>query len=179
MADSEFDSILIACGKNDRRAQKVLYQRYYSYGMSVCSRYVTNKEDATSILNEGFLKVFKNIKKFDAQYDFKPWLKTIMVNTAINHVKKMKKYNVEIGLDQAQAIPTSSDILSRLNYEELVNMIQSLSLAYRTVFNMYVIDGFKHDEIATKLGITASTSKSNLTRAKAKLREMIQHKLTA
>ena len=99
-----------------------------------------------------------------------------MVNTAINHVKKMKKYSAEIDLDQASGVPSANDILSKINYEELLTMIHGLSMAYRTVFNMHVLDGYKHDEIAKKLGITVSTSKSNLTRAKARLREMIQNR---
>lgn len=174
MIDDELHSIIKGCIKDNRVSQNELYRRYFSYAMSVCFRYVSDREEAVGIVNEGFLKIFNNLKKFDAQYDLKPWLKTIMVNTAINHVKKMKKYDAEIGLDHAETVPTANDILSKINYEELVNMIHGLSLAYRTVFNMHVLDGYKHEEIAEKLGITVGTSKSNLTRAKANLREMIQ-----
>jgi len=143
MIDEELKIIINGCIKQKRLSQNELYKKYFSYAMSICFRYVSNREEALSIVNAGYLKIFNNIKKFDTQYDIKPWLKTIMVNTAINHVKKMKKYEAEIELEEASGVPT---------------------------------DGYKHEEIATKLGITVSTSKSNLTRAKANLREMIQNR---
>jgi len=145
--------------------------------MSICFRYVNNSDEAQSIMNAGFLKIYNNIKKYNEEYDFKPWFKTIMVNTAINHVKKMKKFKSETALEEATIHPTTEDILSKINFDELVRTIQSLSVAYRTVFNMYVLDGYKHEEIADKLGISVSTSKSNLSRAKIRLREMIQGKI--
>jgi len=129
-------------------------------------------------MNSGFLKIFTHIKKYNPEYDFKPWFKTIMVNTAINHVKKMKKFRLETGLDEIKLYPSTDDILNKIHFEELLTTIQSLSVAYRTVFNMYVLDGFKHEEIAKELGITISTSKSNLSRAKMKLREIIKRKLS-
>ena len=128
-------------------------------------------------MNNGYLKIFKNIHKFDEQYDFKPWFKTIMVNTAINYVKKMKKYKAEINLEEAATMATSNDILSKISFKELLETIQSLSVGYRTVFNMYVLDGYKHEEIATQLGISVNTSKSNLSRAKLRLREIINEKM--
>ena len=145
--------------------------------MSICFRYVTNEEEAISIMNNAYLKIFKNIQKFDDTYDFKPWFKTIMVNTAINYVKKMKKYKAEINLEEAATLSTSNDILSKISCKELLGTIQSLSVGYRTVFNMYVLDGYKHEEIANQLGISVNTSKSNLSRAKSRLREIIQEKM--
>lgn len=170
--------IIGGCCKDDRIAQNQLYRKYYSYGMSICYRYVNNIDEAKSILNQGFLKVFNNINKYDDTYSFRPWFKTIMVNTAINHVKKMKKFKMEIGLEEVKAYPTTDDVLNKINFEELLKTIQSLSVAYRTVFNMYVLDGYKHEEIAKKLNITVSTSKSNLSRAKLKLREIIRNKMS-
>jgi len=145
--------------------------------MSICFRYVNNKDEAQSIMNNGFFKIYKNAKKYNTEYDFKPWFKTIMVNTAINHVKKMKKFSSETELDQAMSHRTSEDVLSKINFDELIKTIQALSVGYRTVFNMYVLDGYKHEEIADKLGISVNTSKSNLSRAKVKLREMINKKM--
>jgi len=150
---------------------------YYSYGMSICFRYVNDKEEAQYIFNHAFLKIFQNIHKYNSNLDFKPWFKTIMANTAINHIKKMNKFKVETNNDAIVNIPTKEDILSKISFDELVATIQSLSVSYRTVFNMYVLDGFKHEEIAKKLGISIGTSKSNLSRAKLKLREIIQHKI--
>lgn len=150
---------------------------YYAYGMSICIRYADHEQEAVFILNEGFLKVFLNIKKFDASMPFKPWFRTILVNTAINHIKKQRKFKMEVSMEEARHLPDREDILSRISYRELIGIVQSLSTAYRTVFNMYVIDGFKHEEIAQHLGITVSTSKSNLTRARAKLQELVMKKL--
>ena len=140
---------------------------YYSYGMRICYRYVSDKEEAHYIFNNAFLKIFENIHKYNPDRDFKPWFKTIMAN----------KFKVETSTDVLENLPTKEDILSKISFDELVATIQSLSISYRTVFNMYVMDGFKHEEIAKKLGISIGTSKSNLSRAKMKLREIIQHKI--
>ncbi len=144
--------------------------------MSIVYRYVTEKDEAHAILNEGFLKVFQNLEKFDQSQDFKPWFKTILINTALNYIKKMKKFKVETPIEQAYEVSVSEVILNKLHYNELIEMVQSLTTAYRTVFNLYVVDGYSHDEIASKLGITVSTSKSNLSRAKEKLREILTSK---
>ena len=150
---------------------------YYSYGMSICYRYVSDKEEAQYIFNNAFLKIFENMHKYNTTRDFKPWFKTIMANTAINHIKKMNKFKVEGSNEAIENIATKEDILSKISFDELVATIQSLSISYRTVFNMYVLDGFKHEEISKKLGISVGTSKSNLSRAKLKLRQIIQHKI--
>jgi len=140
-------------------------------------RYVDNESEAVSIVNDGFLKFFKYIKKYDLEKPFKPWFRKILVNTAINQIKKQKKFKMEVQMQETNNISTQEDALSIISYKELMAMVQSLSLAYRTVFNMYVIDGFKHREIAEKLGITVSTSKSNLTRARAKLQDLVTQKI--
>lgn len=173
----EFLQIIEGCCKGDRSSQNALYRLFYPYGMSVCFRYTNNEQEAISLLNEGFLKVFRHVKSYDATQPFKPWFRKIVVNTAIDYVKKQKTFRMEVSMDEARNIPASEDILSRISYQELMAMLQSLSVAYRTVFNMHVIDGFKHEEIAEKLGISISTSKSNLTRARANLRDMVTKKL--
>lgn len=168
-----FKNVISGCLKEDRTAQNQLYRLFFSYGMSIAMRYVDTKEDAIEILNDGFLKVFTHINSYNDIYDFKPWFKTIMVNTAINFVRKMKKFKVETDLEEARNHQLSDHILEKIGYKDLLDLVQSLSTSYRTVFNMYVIDGFKHEEIADKLGITVSTSKSNLSRAKERLRDLI------
>ncbi|MEE9371557.1 MAG: sigma-70 family RNA polymerase sigma factor [Saprospiraceae bacterium] len=171
--DAEFYILIARCSKRNRQAQNELYKLYFSYGMSICTRYVNDRSAAITILNDAFLRIFNNLNTYNTELDFKPWFKTIVVRSAINYLKKMKKYKLEMNIDNAKTISTNEDFLSKFNYIELLEMIQSLTLAYRTVFNMYVIDGYKHNEIANTLGITVSTSKSNLTRAKQKLRELI------
>jgi RNA polymerase sigma-70 factor (ECF subfamily) len=174
---TEFQKIIQGCRRQDRSSQNALYRTYYPYGMSICIRYTGSEAEAISILNDGFLKVFKHIRKYDSNQPFKPWFRKIVINTAINQIKKDKKFKMEVGINEADNFPAGEEILSRIGYKELMEMVQSLSTAYRTVFNMYVIDGFKHWEIAENLGISVATSKSNLVRARAKLRDMLTAKL--
>jgi len=177
--ESELPEIILGCCRNQRNSQNALYRLYYAYGMSIAIRYVDSEAEAITILNDAFLKVFNHIKKFDKKLPFKPWFRKILVNTAINFVKKQQRYKMEVNLDEADKIPSREEILSQINYKDLIDTLQSLSLAYRTVFNLYVIDGFKHQEIAEMLGIAVSTSKSNLTRARLKLKELITQKLNS
>lgn len=163
------------CIDNDRQSQQELYRNFYSYAMSICVRYTGNETDALEVLNDGFLKVFTHIEKFDTSKPFKPWLRKIMVNVSIDHIKKNLKHNHMADITEAnvqQSIEEAPD--HNLNYEEILLKIGQLSPAYRAVFNLYVIDGYKHQEIAKQLGITESTSKANLTRAKALLRSMLR-----
>lgn len=177
LTKTEFGQIIQGCRQQDRSSQNALYRLFYPYGMSICIRYAGSEAEAISMLNDGFLKVFRHIKKFDTEQPFKPWFRKIVINTAINQIKKDKRFKKEVGMDEARHLPASEDILSRIGYKELMEMVQSLSTAYRTVFNMYVIDGFKHQEIADSLGISVATSKSNLVRARTKLKDMLTAKL--
>lgn len=145
--------------------------------MSICIRYTKREDEAILVLNDGFLKVFGNITRFDTERPFKPWFRRILVNSAINYVKKQEKFKKQVSMEEAGHISIAEDILSRLSYRELMQMVQSLSAAYRTVFNLYVIDGFKHEEIAQMLGISIGASKSNLFKARAKLQDMIEESL--
>ncbi len=172
-AASRLPKILQGCRKRKRDSQQELYQLFYAYGMSITIRYGEDEDEAIQILNDAFMKVFRHIKKFDREKPFKPWFRRIVVNTAINHIRRQKKFKIELQMDDANKIPAGEDILSRIAYQELMAMVQSLSTAYRTVFNMHVIDGFTHEEIANTLGISIGTSKSNLSKARSKLREMI------
>jgi len=177
--ETKFKLIINGCYKRDRESQHALYKLYYPYAMSIGIRYVNNESEAISIVNDSFLKVFKYIKKYDTEKPFKPWFRKILVNTAISYIKRQKKFKMETELNEANEMASQEDILSRIGYKELIAMVQSLSTAYRTVFNMYVIDGFKHKEIAAELGITEATSKSNLTRARAKLQELVTKEINS
>ncbi|TAH21738.1 MAG: RNA polymerase sigma factor [Cytophagales bacterium] len=146
--------------------------------MSVCIRYTKNEDDAIEVLNDGFLKVFNGLKKFDLTRSFKPWFRRIVINEAINHFKKHEKHMKNEQIKDTEANSTIDDILSKIAYEEVIAMIQTLSMAYRTVFNLYVIDGYKHEEIAEMLGISIGTSKSNLSKAREKLQALVKEKFT-
>lgn len=166
--------LLKGCTKWDRESQHGLYRLYYPYGMSVSIRYMQNEADAISVVNDGFMKVFKNLDRFDTSKPFKPWFRRIIVNTALTQIAKDERRTTqEMNMNTERDYPDQEYILSQIGYNELIGLVQSLSSAYRNVFNMFVIDGFKHEEIAAALGITVSTSKTNLLRARKKLQELV------
>lgn len=171
--DHDLPNILQGCRKQLRDSQHQLYKLFYGYGMSVAVRYAENEEEAISIVNDSFMKVFKSIKSFDQEKSFKPWFRRIVVNTSINHIQKQSKFKVESNIEDATEVAAREEILSQINYQDLIRMVQTLGAGYRAVFNLYVIDGFKHEEIAKTLGITVSTSKSNLSRARHRMRELL------
>lgn len=171
--------ILEGCLKQQRDSQHKLYKLFYGYGMSVAIRYATEENEAITIVNDSFMKVFKRMNSYNPDYDFKPWFRKIIVNTSLNHLKKQQQNLMETGVDEANNISDREEILSQINYKELIGLVQSLSTSYRAVFNMYVIDGFRHDEIAKTLGISVSTSKSNLVRARRKLQELLQNQISS
>ena len=152
---------------------------FYAYGMSITLRYAESREQAASILNDAFMKVFDNINTFDSKRPFKPWLRRIIINTAIDHYHKNK-----IKLDMSEYEVTASqlaeeeNVISGISYKEIVEMLHQLSPAYRATFNLYVIEGHSHEEVAGKLGISIGTSKSNLAKAKRNLRMILEKKLT-
>lgn len=146
--------------------------------MSITLRYADSREQAALILNDAFLKVFDNIKSFDSERPFKPWLRRILINTAINHYHKHKNSNhfdqFEIHENQ---IGHNETITSSISYKEIIDMVQQLTPAYRTVFNLHVIEGFTHREIAAMLDIAEGTSKSNLAKAKKNLQVILEKNL--
>ena len=171
--DQKINNILKGCVARERLSQKQLYEIYYPYSMSIAVRYIQDQQIAELAVNDSFMKVFNNIKKFDLDKSFKPWLRQIIVNTSIDHLKKKNKHRMNTSISEAEHLSERENILSSISYEELLQIVHKLSDSYRAVFNMYVIDGFKHEEIANKLGISIGTSKSNLSKARAKLKLLI------
>lgn len=169
-----------ACGLNKRESQKILYNSFYGYAMAICDRYTSNEDDAVEILNDGFLKIFREIHHYQPAYadvisSFKGWLRKIMVYTAIDHFRKYQKHQVLTQLDNVvyQVSSAEEDALEKISYEEIIRSVQMLSPGYRTVFNLFVIEGWSHDEIAAHLGISAGTSKSNLSKARRQLQKIL------
>ncbi len=161
--------LLQGCMEGNPKSQGKLYQQFYGYGMNIALRYCKSSTEAEEILNDGFLRVFKNIDKYDTQYPFKPWFRKIIVNQAIDYFRKYEKYNsynapIDLPENLADSPITASD--------DMLPIVQMLSPMYRIVFNLYVMEEYKHQEIAEKLDISIGTSKSNLARAKAKLRSL-------
>ncbi|QNL52681.1 RNA polymerase sigma factor [Olivibacter sp. SDN3] len=143
--------------------------------MGICLRYANSKPDASSIMNEGFLKVFMHIKTYDFNRPFTAWISRIMTNTAIDYYRTNLRFSNNEDLHDHQYLPISIDAIhDKLNYQDLLLMIQSLSPSCRTVFNLYAIEGYSHEEIAGMLNISIGTSKSNLYKARAKLMEKLK-----
>ncbi len=166
--------LLQGCKKNDRESQRLLYQHYYAYAVSICIRYSHSVEEAKEIVNDGFLKVFKKIDLYEKDSSFKAWLRRIMINTAIDHYRKELKHYYHQDVQKIPVKQTNEgNALSDLSYAELIGLIQKLTPAYRAVFNLYVIDGFTHQEISKLLKISEGTSKSNLMKARNNLRKAL------
>lgn len=157
----------------EREAQKALYETYYSFSLGLCMRYTNSKEQAQEVMNDGFMKVFKYIGKFDKSRPFLPWLKKILINCSIDNNRKeqnrVEAYDLEKGENKAGADSALDDIA----YDEMLDMVRKLPPAYQAVFNLRAIEGYKHEEIARMLGISVGTSKSNFSRAKEKLRNYL------
>ena len=167
------EALLKGCLENDRKSQRDLYRKFYGYGLSISLRYSENRDEAVELLNEAFMKIFLNLKKFDMKKAFKPWLRKIIINTCINNFRK-KKVNFNVELDGVENHSAPNEILAGISYQEILDMIRKLTPAYRAVFNLYVIEGYKHEEIAAMLNISVGASKSNLSRAKKHLRLILK-----
>lgn len=148
--------------------------------MAICDRYTNKQDDTIEILNDGFLKIFKEIHHYKPAYadvisSFKGWLRKIMVYTAIDHFRKYHKHRMVTQLDDVvyQIPSVNEDAMEKMSYEEIIRAVQQLSPGYRTVFNLFVIDGLSHEEISTHLGITTGTSKSNLFKARIQLQKIL------
>lgn len=170
--NSEADFIQ-ACINNERWAQKHLYEHHYSLMMTVCRRFANCEEDALDILHEGFIKVFRNISLYNTGTSLSAWIRRIIINTAIDYYRKELRRKTE-DISMANHIGVhDADAVSQLSAEEILKALQQLTLSYRSVFNLYVIEGYSHKEIAEALGITESTSRSNLVKARTKLRQIL------
>ena len=169
------DSDLIAgCVAGDRKMQQELYQRFAPKMFGVCLRYAGNTEEAEDILQEGFIKVFKKMSSFRGEGSFEGWVRRIFVNTAIEHFRR-KTYLQPVTEREEETIEGSYlSVLDSLAEKDIIQLVQQLSPGYRTVFNMYVVEGYTHKQIADIMGISEGTSKSQLSRAKIILQDMVR-----
>lgn len=172
-------ALIQACIREERWAQKELYETYYSSMMGVCLRYANSSDEARDILHEGFLKVFRNIARYQIGTSLNGWVRQIMVNTAIDIYRK-NVYRRTEQIENAAAIEaTDTDIVGHFTAQDIMNAVQQLTPTYRTVFNLYALEGYSHKEIAEALNITESTSRSNLMKARTRLQEMLTSKIAA
>jgi RNA polymerase sigma-70 factor (ECF subfamily) len=170
---SESD-LIKGCLENDRQMQQFLYKIYAPKMYGVCLRYAGNVEDANDLLQEGFIKVYINLSKFRSEGSFEGWIRKIFVNTSIEHFRrKTQLYNIT---EAQENTIEDADInaLNKLAVKDIIQLINELSPGYKTVFNLYVVEGYSHKEIAAMLGITIGTSKSQLARAKSVLKKSLE-----
>jgi RNA polymerase sigma-70 factor (ECF subfamily) len=177
-------ALVLGCKQNNRSSQKELYYLFRSYAMSICYRYAHRVEDAEELVNESFIKLFKHIEQFDEERKedltmaLKAWFKRIIINTCIDRYRKKKQHPDESHLEiaserMADHAENGIDILS---YKEIIEAIRLLPPSYRTVFNLFVIEGMTHEQIATRLRISVGASKSNLSKAREQLRKLLTKK---
>ncbi len=170
--------IIKGCLKNNRESQKALYELFYGKMLGVCLRYSNSKADAKEVLNQGFLKVFENLKNHKEVDAIEDWIKKIMINTSIEHIRKNKQNLLIVSTVHANKNTAVIDehinedsLFSKIGKEEILKSVQELTPGYRTVFNLFMIDGFSHTEIAEMLDISEDTSKLNLSKAKFALQK--------
>jgi len=178
----KIETLIQNCKSGDRKAQFTLYKTYYNVLMSVCMRYNKNKDDASAILNEGFLKILKNLDKYDPKIPFEAWIKRIMINTIIDAFRKNKK---ERELVQYTDFEETDTLDINIDYNEadkmfdaeaIERLIQKLPPATQKVFNLFAVDGFSHKEIGKMLNMSVGTSKWHISSARKQLKEMIYNK---
>ncbi len=169
---SETD-LIQGCIEGDKRMQEELYKRFSPKMYAVCLRYAGNADDAQDILQDGFIKIYKNLARFRSEGSFEGWIRRIIVNTSIEHLRR-KTYLKPIDEKEENTIPyKEKSVLDNLGEKDIMNLIRELSPGYRTVFNMYVVEGYTHKEIGDILGISDGTSKSQLARARMILQDLV------
>lgn len=172
--ENDTPSIIKACLHGNSSAERLLLKQNLGFAKLVTSRYAANAEEGEEIVNDGFLKVFQNLGKYQFDQPFRAWVRTIMVRTAIDYYRKNLKHHELVPLDDLEVTNIGADVISKISTSEILKLIQLLSPAYRMVFTMYVLDGYTHKEIASMLEIKEGTSKSNLQDARKKLQIMIK-----
>lgn len=181
-AEPVYDAILDGCLAGERRSQQRVYELFYGKMMSVCLRYTKNHDQAKDILQDGFIKVFKSLEHFNRAGSLEGWVRRIMVNTAIDHFRRARHSYLLLGEDRsmedfedlADTEALDEDATLDLKPADVINAMQKLTPAYRTVFNLYVFEEMSHKQIAEMLDISIGTSKSNLAKAKNNLKRLLK-----
>lgn len=168
------EQIVQGCIQKNAIAQKHLYEKFARKMMGVCLRYADNHEEAEDVLQNAFVSVFQNIEAFKGTGSLEGWIRKIMVNTALTNIRKNKKLKQNIELESVEfMLPSTNHITENFAAKDLLKIIQTLPTGFKTVFNLYAIEGYSHKEIGEMLGISEGTSKSQYSRAKAYLQKLI------
>ena len=167
------EELIQACKKQHSRSQRTVYEKYSPKMFATCIRYIKDESEAEQTMIEGFMKVFSKIEQFTGQGSFEGWVRRIMVNECLGYLRKNKNMYLEVDIDKADYQIQYGKLEDNLQAEDLLKLIKELPMGYRTVFNLYAIEGYSHKEIAETLGVNTNTSKSQLSRA----RSLLQKKL--
>lgn len=174
------ERLVKGCVDGDPVAQKALYQQYARKMMSICMRYASNRDQAQDILQDGFVKVFQKMDHYRGEGPLGGWIARTMVNTALDHIRRNKPYDQSLDLTEAEHLYSEDEhVLSGMSTDELMDLIQALPAGYRTVFNLFAIEGYPHKDIAGMLGISENTSKSQFMKARAYLRKLLPKEVVA
>jgi RNA polymerase sigma factor (sigma-70 family) len=167
------EEIVSKCKTGSLKHQELLYKQFYGYAMGISTRYSLNTDDALEVVNDAFIKVFNAINTYNPDKPFRAWLRTIVVNTAIDRRRKELKHQATTDIDDAVGIGSNASAIESLNAQDILKLMKQLPQIQLTIFNMYEIDGYNHDEIGKILNLPASSSRVYLSRAKDKLRQLI------
>jgi RNA polymerase sigma-70 factor (ECF subfamily) len=167
------EELIRGCIKKQAKAQSDLYESYSPIMYGVCLRYLKEPETAEEVMVTGFTKVFDKVGQFKFEGSFEGWVRRIMVNESLTFIRKNKYMYMEVDIETADREPDLNHLEDHLEAEDLMKIIQKLPVGYRTVFNMYAIEGYSHKEIAQQLGVSENTSKSQLSRARATLKQYL------
>ena len=167
------DELIRGCMKNNAASQREMFDRYSSRLLGVCRRYVGNVGDAEDIMINGFMKIFDKIGQYTGEGNFEGWMTRIIINESLTFIRRNKNMSVEVSLEKAEQAPDYTAVLENWDAVQLLKLIEEMPVGYRTVFNLYVMEGYSHREIADLLTISEGASKSQLSRSKAYLREKI------
>jgi RNA polymerase sigma-70 factor (ECF subfamily) len=173
--EQENIDIISGCKKGNRKAQEKLYKNYYRAMMSICLRYTKNDDDAIEVLNNGFLKIFKNIQRYDSlQASLYTWIRTIVINSCLDFIKQKQKQEKLDELNEGAEVPIHPDVISKMKTADLLEQVRRLPPATQAVFNLYVVEGYNHKEIGALLNISEGTSKWHLSEARKNLQQSIK-----
>lgn len=162
------------CRKGDRKSQKAVYERYSGRMLSLCQRYIAQQDEAEDIMINAFMKIFKKIDQYKGDGSFEGWMRRIVVNDCLSHLRKSRNMYLESSIEKLDSEPDLQLLDDNLEVEDLMRLISELPIGYRTVFNLYAIEGYSHKEVAEALNIQEATSKSQLSRARVLLQKELK-----
>ena len=167
------DQIIAGCLQGDRAAQQDLYEKYAAKMLGVCCRYLKDRDEAEDVMISSLMKVFEKLSQFKGEGSFEGWMRRLVINECLTYLRRNKSMHMAFDVEAAEREPDFKNLGDKLEEDDLLKLVNSLPIGYRTVFNLYAIEGYSHKEIASDLNISVNTSKSQLSRA----RVMLQHKL--